>query len=137
MTNVHQGWISSVEPNNTYSEAITLNYDPSVIPLSTLLHIHLLTHSATSDHSMRSKYRSAVYYSSDRQLSEMTTVLQDLQQEFNKQLITQVLPLVEFRENVEQYQSYYSKHKGNGFCNRYIEPKFDIVKTQYEAYFRE
>ena len=63
VTKVDQGWISSKEPNAYFSEAILLEYNPQLISLETLVSIHLHTHSSTANHSMRVKYRSAVYLS--------------------------------------------------------------------------
>ena len=61
VNHVDQGWISSEVPNDNYSEGVIVNFDPQVISLHVLVEIHLLTHSSTSNHSMRDKYRSAVY----------------------------------------------------------------------------
>lgn len=58
---VEQGWIASTPPNDAFSEAVLVHYDPSQIPLPVLIAIHLHTHAATKAHAFRSKYRSAVY----------------------------------------------------------------------------
>ena len=59
---VQQGWISSKPPNETLSEAVLVSFNPNQISIEILIEVHLLTHSCTSEHSMRGKYRSAVYY---------------------------------------------------------------------------
>ena len=58
---VEQGFIRSDAPADTWSEAVIVHYDPAEIDLAVLMEVHLRTHAATKDHSMRSKYRSAVY----------------------------------------------------------------------------
>src|SRR3954451_12716902 len=59
---VEQGWIASQPPYDAFSEAVVVTYDPLVITLTDLITIHLHTHASTSNHSMRQKYRSAVYW---------------------------------------------------------------------------
>ncbi len=58
--NVKQGWISSTNENNSFSEAVIVYFDAEKVELKTLIEIHLLTHKSKSNHSMRNKYRSAV-----------------------------------------------------------------------------
>ncbi|RZJ43496.1 MAG: peptide methionine sulfoxide reductase, partial [Brevundimonas sp.] len=58
---VEQGFIRSAPPDDSWSEAARVTFDPDVLPPQVLIEAHLLTHSATSDHAMRGKYRSAVY----------------------------------------------------------------------------
>ena len=58
---VNQGWIASIGSDAEFSEAIEVYFDPSIISLRTLIEIHLHTHASTTNHSMRQKYRSAIY----------------------------------------------------------------------------
>ncbi|WP_317040044.1 peptide-methionine (S)-S-oxide reductase [Flavobacterium tructae] len=62
VTNVQQGWIKSEAPDDTFSEAVLVDFDSRIIPLEVLIEAHLITHSSTSNHSMREKYRSAIYF---------------------------------------------------------------------------
>jgi peptide-methionine (S)-S-oxide reductase len=64
---VEQGWISSIEKNNTFSEAVIVHFNIEKIDLKTLIEVHLLTHKSTSNHSMIKKYRSSIYYFSNQQ----------------------------------------------------------------------
>jgi len=72
---VEQGWISSLAANESFSEGITVHFDPERIDLLTLISIHLSTHSSTSDHTMRIQFRSAVYTYSDEQSNLLEDVL--------------------------------------------------------------
>jgi peptide-methionine (S)-S-oxide reductase len=62
---VNQGWIASIDNNAELSEAIEVYFDPSMITLKTLIEIHLHTHASTVNHSIRQKYRSAIYTYND------------------------------------------------------------------------
>lgn len=58
---VEQGFISSYGGNDTFSEGVIVHYNAAVISPMDLTAIHLHTHQSTVDHSMRGKYRSAIY----------------------------------------------------------------------------
>jgi len=128
---VKQGWISSLAPNQVYSEAIIIDYNEDLINLETIVSIHLHTHSCTSQHALRDRYRSAIYTYSDKQLKHVQNIISKLQADFDDEIITVVLPFVTFKENIEKYQNYYEKNKGNQFCKRYIDPKFKLLRKRY------
>ena len=130
---VSQGWICSNEANQNPSEAITLYFDPEVISLGILIKIHLMTHASTSNHSMRGKYRSAVYFTSEAQKQEILNILSKLQLEFDQPLITQCLPLIDFKLNEESFLNYYQKQPDAPFCQTYISPKLALLRKEFRA----
>jgi len=128
---VEQGWIASEGENDSFSEAVIVHFDDLKIDFATLIAIHLYTHSCTSNHSMRKKYRSAVYTFSDEQAEKAKIIINNLQPEFDQPIVTQVLPFVFFKENKEQYQNYYLKNSENQFCKTYINPKFKLLMQRF------
>ncbi|MGV3458973.1 MAG: peptide-methionine (S)-S-oxide reductase [Flavobacterium sp.] len=128
---VQQGWIASIGENDAYSEAVIVEYDSGCIPLKTLIAVHLCTHSATSQHSMRTKYRSAVYYFEEAEIAEINSAMQELQPEFDKPLITQVLQFWGFMENIEEQLNYYYTDPGRPFCETYINPKLKLLLEKF------
>jgi peptide-methionine (S)-S-oxide reductase len=88
VTKVQQGWIAPQTPEESYSEAVIVHFDSAIIELDTLIEIHLHTHSCTSLHSMRAKYRSAIYTMENDQLAFANRALQRLQADFNAPIIT-------------------------------------------------
>ena len=128
---VTQGFIRSTAPNDSLSEAVQLRFNPSQIPLAVLIEIHLRTHSSTSNHTFREKYRSAVYTSGDALRDEVLEAISSLQSDFEKPLITQVLPLVEFQASPDYYQRYYQKHSQGAFCQRYVDPKLALIRRKF------
>jgi len=131
---VQQGWIASSQPNSAFSEAIIVEYDAQQIPLAVLIEIHLHTHSSTSSHSMRKKYRSAVYYDDQAIAAQVSAILTTLQNSFNQPIVTQCLPLVEFTLNDKQYLNYFYNQPELPFCQTYIHPKLTKLKKQYGEY---
>jgi peptide-methionine (S)-S-oxide reductase len=128
---VEQGWIESDGENATPSEAVIVNFDASVISLQILISIHLHTHSCTSSHEMRGKYRSAIYtFEAAESLTAMQT-LRDLQIEFDEPIITKVLPFQSFKLNEENYLDYYYKDPKKPFCQNIVSPKLKILMAKF------
>ncbi|RYZ27192.1 MAG: hypothetical protein EOP49_42560, partial [Sphingobacteriales bacterium] len=93
------------------------------MPLETLIAIHLHTHSCTSSHGMREKYRSAVYTFSELQQSLVTAIIQALQTEFNEPIVIEVVPFGSFKLNHPQYLNYYYADPEKPFCKNIVNPK--------------
>jgi len=134
---VKQGWIRSNGDNSSFSEAVVVDFDEQQISLETLCHVHFLTHSSTVNHKLRDKYRSAIYFNSQDQV-EALEIIRSAYNEANRvNLITKILCLEEFKINIEKYQNYYGKNHGSPFCERYIEPKLEIILLKYgENFFK-
>ncbi len=128
---VKQGWIAPADEPNEFSEAVIVSYDPDVIETKNLVYIHLLTHASASMHSMRGKYRSALYSFSQEQHKELEKILGVLGERFEKKIITQVVAFGKFKLSDEEYQKYYMKHATKGFCSNYIDPKFKKLMERF------
>lgn len=102
---VVQGWVASVNENETFSEAVIVHYT-AAIDLKTLINIHLLTHKSTSIHSMRNKYRSAIYYFSKNQKEASINTIHELQSKFKLKIITQILKFNTFKPSSFEFQNY-------------------------------
>ena len=124
---VEQGYIASVAPVDTFSKAVIVHYLPKMANLERLLEVHLHTHNSTSNHSFREKYRSAVYFFSSEDEMVIKKILEKLQQQFEKPLVTQVLRFKKFKASRESIQNYYKKNPDAPFCKRYIEPKLEVL----------
>jgi len=130
---VQQGWISSDAENSSFSEAVIVEFDRRLISLQTLIAIHLYTHSCTSNHSMRLKYRSAIYTFNDMQKAIATDAVASLQDEFDKAIITQVLPFRQFQLNTEEFLNYYYSNPEKPFCENIVNPKLKLLLQQFSS----
>lgn len=131
---VEQGYVASTDKNSTFSEAVIVHFDAEIITLQTLIEIHLHTHKSTSAHSMRDKYRSAIYTFSEVQYNEASNMLKTLQVEFDNKLITKVFPFSEFKASREGIQNYYQKNPKKPFCERFINPKLELLLDKFSNY---
>ncbi|AXT21232.1 peptide methionine sulfoxide reductase [Flavobacteriaceae bacterium AU392] len=132
--NVEQGWIASEDLNDTFSEAVIVTFNSEIIPLETLTNIHLHTHKSTSNHSMRSKYRSAVYYFKEPQKVDLKNIITQLQSDFNTSIITQILPFKAFKPSREAITNYYYNNPYKPFCEQFINPKLKLILHKFSKY---
>jgi peptide-methionine (S)-S-oxide reductase len=131
---VEQGWIASDPPHEAFSEAVIVTFDADALPLETLIDIHLRTHSSTSAHSMRGKYRSAIYVMDEAQGAAVQATLTRLQTGFDAPLVTQVLPFRAFKASDDRFQNYYAADPARPFCTTYIDPKLTLLRSHYGAH---
>jgi len=128
---VEQGWVTSAEKSKSFSEAVIVHFDVKEINLKTLIEIHLRTHKSTSNHSMRTKYRSAVYYFSRQQKEESIKIIEELQSGFKDTIITQLLEFKNFKPSSEEFQNYYQSNPDKPFCKNYIHPKLQFLLQNF------
>ena len=129
VSKVVQGYVASTAKNSSFSEAVVVHFDPEIIELKDLIAVHLETHNSTSNHSMREKYRSAIYTFDRKEYHEASQILSAFQKHYDGKLITRVLPFKAFKASRESIQNYYLKHPKNAFCERYIHPKLAKLRN--------
>lgn len=130
---VEQGFVASSPPDDAFSEAVLVTWDPTRLPLEMLLEAHLRTHAATSAHKMRGKYRSAVYVFDDGQAERARAALGRLQAGFDAPLVTRVLPFASFRPSDDRFRNYYATDPERPFCRIYIDPKLADLRRRFGA----
>lgn len=133
---VEQGYVASSGENESFSEAVIVHFDSEIITSKTLIEIHLHTHKSTSDHSMRTKYRSAIYTFYETQIKVVTLILEGFQKDFDQKLITQVFPFEAFKASRESIQDYYQKNPEKPFCKTFINPKLLLLLDRFSAHIR-
>ena len=132
--NVQQGFVASKGGNNTFSEAVIITYVLEEIGLKELVLIHLLTHESTANHIMRSKYRSAIYTIDPEDEQILKSLWDELQQEFESKLITEILPFEAFRPSDEMFHNYYYSNPEKPFCKKYIHPKLELLRKKFSEH---
>jgi len=133
VSDVAQGFIRSASPDDSYSEAVIVTYDPSQISPTDLTRVHLATHASTANHSMRGKYRSAVYADDAATLQAARAALATLQADYTLPLVTRALPLAGFRASDPRFHDYYKTDPQRPFCIRYIDPKLALLRRDHAS----
>jgi peptide-methionine (S)-S-oxide reductase len=131
---VEQGWASSSAQYKDYSEAVIVHFNDQKIGLEALIEIHLHTHSCTSRHNLRQKYRSAIYCLFKNQEKSAELIIQQLQVQFDRPIITNVLPLLRVKKNQPYYHNYYYDDPGKPFCKTFIQPKIELIKKRFSKH---
>ncbi len=126
-----QGFMKSTPPDDSWSEAVLVEFDPAEISLTTLIDIHLRTHASTSAHKLRGKYRSAIYVFNDAQRTQADDILGLLQADFDSPLVTKVLSYEAFKPSDERFRNYYATNPDRPFCRTYIDPKLRRLREQF------
>ncbi|MEO0545537.1 MAG: peptide-methionine (S)-S-oxide reductase [Pseudomonadota bacterium] len=128
---VEQGFVRSRPPNDTWSEAVVVHFDPMMISLGVLVAIHVETHSAFSNHSMRHKYRSAVYTVEKEQAAYARSALARITNDVGQAPVTKVLELVAFKPSDTRFHDYYATNPDRPFCKVYISPKLAHLRAAH------
>jgi peptide-methionine (S)-S-oxide reductase len=133
---VEQGFIRADAPDDNFSEAVVLTFQPEKISLASLIEIHLRTHSSTSNHVMRRKYRSAIYVMDEAQAEAAQSILTEVEPGFDAPLVTRILPFRAFKASEERFQRYAEKNAGGPFCRTYIDPKLALLRKEFGSLLR-
>lgn len=131
VSSVKQGFIKSEFPNDSFSEAVIVNYDTELIGMADLIEVHMRTHASASRHWMRGKYRSAIYTFDDAQHHDCQNEIIRLQQGSEKPLVTQILRHTDFKVSGNKYWNYYYRDKTRPFCRTHIEPKIQLLRQHF------
>lgn len=133
---VEQGFVGSEGENESFSEAVIVHFNSKEVELKTLVEIHLYTHKSTSDHTMRKKYRSAIYTFSKEQNILVARILEEYQWQFNNRLITSVLSFKKFESSNKQFHNYFYANPEKPFCKTYINPKLKCILDKFSSQVR-
>ncbi len=122
--------------NSSFSEAVIVHFYEDTISLKDIITVHLQTHNSTSQHSMRSKYRSAVYVFTNEVAGLISGLLVEVQNDFDEALVTQVLPFNAFKPSDSQFRNYYFTDTERPFCKTHIKPKLQLLFDSFSAHVK-
>lgn len=131
---VDQGFVAQESAKSSFSEAVVVTYTSQAIRLKDLIQVHLQTHNSTSNHSMREKYRSAIYAFNQDDFELSVAIINELQTDFDDKLVTQVYYFRAFKPSAAQFQNYYRSNPQKPFCKRYIAPKLKFLSANFSQF---
>lgn len=106
--------------NTGYAEACYIKYDENVIGLEELLYKFWKIIDPTSLNrqgpDLGSQYRTGIFYMDKDDLKIINKTLDKKQKEYEKPIVTEILPLSNFFEAEEYHQDYLEKNP-NGYCH--------------------
>ncbi len=156
---VESGYTGGTVPNPSYAdvctgttghaEAVKITFDPHEISENDLLHIFFTVHDPTTlnkqGNDVGTQYRSAIFYSNDREKKLAEEVIKDVDSAkiWPNPIVTTLEPLKEFYPAESYHQNYFDKYENAspaermemnaGYCQFVIEPKVQKFRAKYAA----
>lgn len=120
-----------------HAEAIMVEFDSSLITFRELLDVFFVTHDPTTLNRQGAdrgtQYRSAVFYTDEKQKNITEQVIADLNEQgvFEDPIVTEVTELGAFYNAEEYHQDYYNQNSGQGYCQFVINPKLKKLHSTF------
>lgn len=109
-----------ISKNTGHAETVLVSYDESIISLEQLIGYYLKIVDPISvnkqGNDVGTQYRTGIYYTRDKDLTVIDTLLNLEQTKFDKPIAIEVAPLDNFYEAEEYHQDYLQKNP-NGYCH--------------------
>ncbi len=119
-----------------YVESAKVVYDPDNISFAELLQVYFGSHDPTTPNRQGNdvgpQYRSAIFYTTERQKMMSEMYIKNIQPMYDKPIVTTVEPLVQFYIAEDYHQKYYENHKDAGYCQLIIAPKLEKVEEKFQ-----
>ena len=127
-----------------HAESVEVTYDPAQITYGTLLRIFFsVAHDPTQLNrqgpDVGTSYRSAIFYTSDRQHTIAADYIQQLDNAhaFSGKIVTQLVPLKAFYKAEDYHQDYAVKNPNNPYIQICDVPKTAALKAQFPQLFKQ
>jgi peptide-methionine (S)-S-oxide reductase len=134
---VAAGYTGGTKANPTYEEVCTgttghaevaqITYDPAIVSYETLLSMFWKSHDPTTLNRQGAdagtQYRSSIFYHSPEQKAAAEKSKREAQKDFEKLIVTEIVPLEKFYEAENYHQDYYRINPNAPYCTIVIRPK--------------
>src|ERR1700740_1866819 len=112
-----------------HTEGVRVSFDPSQISYRDLLAVFFATHDPTTlnrqGNDVGTQYRSAIFYSDEKQKEEAAGFIKELDdaKTFKNSIVTTLEPLTEFYPAEGYHQKFYANNPFQSYCQYMIPPK--------------
>jgi peptide-methionine (S)-S-oxide reductase len=118
------------------AEAVEVTFDPAIISYKKLLEIFWATHDPTTLNrqgaDQGTQYRSAIYYTSEKQKEEAEKSKKN--SDLSDKIVTEISPLKNFYKAEDYHQNYYELNKNsNPYCSIVIDPKIEKLVKMFNS----
>ena len=147
--NVVSGYAGGLKARPTYeevssvttghAEVVKIEYDPKIISFKQILKVFFTLHDPTTlnrqGNDIGEQYRSAIFYKTGRQKKEAEKIIEKLTRgkNFEKPIVTAILPLTKFYPAENCHQEYYEKNPKKAYCRLIINPKLEKLTEKFAA----
>ena len=120
-----------------HAEAVKITFDPAVISYRELLEIFFTIHDPTTlnrqGNDVGTQYRSIILYSNEAQKMAAEKSKAEMQKNFSKPIVTQIVPLTKFYKAESYHQNYYNENSEQPYCSITIRPKIEKLEKKLKA----
>lgn len=106
--------------NSGHAEAVHIQYDDTILPLTKLLHYYFAVIDPVSvnrqGNDIGVQYRTGIYYAEESQLPEIKSVYAEEEKKSGESLAVEIKPLKNFFSAEDYHQNYLDKNPG-GYCH--------------------
>lgn len=148
VVSVESGYSGGAIANPTYrevcsgrtghAEVIQVTFNPAEISYEDLLRIHLSTHNPTTLNQqgadIGSQYRSIILFSDALQRESAGHIIAEIQQIYNRTLVTEVKQLEAFYIAEPEHQNFYVNNPEQGYCQTVIDPKLTRFRRVFASF---
>ncbi len=124
-----------------HAEVLKIEFNPKKISYEQLLDVFYHTHDPTSLNKqgadVGTQYRSIILFNSDAQKKIAEEFTKKVQKDFDKPIVTEIVPLDTFYDAESYHQNYYEKNSFQPYCQLVITPKIDKFKKRYLALLKK
>tara|TARA_B100001564_G_scaffold72966_2_gene57988 strand:- start:953 stop:1432 length:480 start_codon:yes stop_codon:yes gene_type:complete len=117
-----------------HAEVVEIIFDENTISYETILEVFFTVHDPTQlnrqGNDIGTQYRSVIYYLNDEQKLTADKVIDNFQQYFNDEIVTEVAELSNYHEAEEYHHNYFQLNPGNGYCQMVVAPKLSKVRNK-------
>jgi methionine-S-sulfoxide reductase len=145
IASVTPGYAGGTSVNPTYemvcaeigghAEVVRIEYDESIISLSTLLEVFWSIHNPTTlnqqGHDRGVQYRSCIYYSDETDALVIEKIQKEMQTKWDAPIVTEIKPLDKFYEAESYHKDYFMNNPDKAYCQVVINPALARVRKQF------
>jgi len=151
--NVTSGYSGGHVPNPSYedvctgntghAEVIRIEFDTSEMSLADILKVFFIMHDPTTlnrqGNDVGTQYRSVIFYTTENQKKIAEQVIQELSKEkiYDKPVVTEVKPLINFYEAEKYHQNYFNKNPQQSYCRFVIQPKVEKFEKIFSKFSQQ
>ena len=132
---LHPTYLQVSTGETGHAEAVSVTFDESIVPKEVILDLFFLIHDPTTLNrqgaDIGTQYRSALFYTDDRQQNDFEQAVQRAQPHWDDPIVTKISPLDTFYTAEDEHQDYFNKHPEAGYCAVVIAPKIIKARAAY------
>lgn len=126
--------------NTGHAEAVSVLFDPDVIPEDVILDAFFTMHDPTQlnrqGNDIGTQYRSAMFYDGEDQLERFEAARERAATWWPGEVVTTIDPLGEVWIAEEAHQDFFAKNPTQGYCLAVAVPKVNKVRASFAQYVK-